>query len=93
MLDLDSRLRIPPRVVSSKVAGSAVLLNTKTKKYFALDDVGMRFWDELKSGHSFRDVYETLLGEYDVAPGLLENDLLELIHHLMDSGLVELDKE
>jgi hypothetical protein len=91
MLGLDSHLQIPPHVVSSKVAGSAVLLNTKTKKYFALDDVGMRFWDELKSGHSFRDVYETLLGEYDVTPNQLENDLLELVQHLMDTGLVELD--
>ena len=92
MLDLDSRLRIPPHVVSSKVAGSAVLLNTKTKKYFALDDVGMRFWDELKSGHTFRDVYETLLGEYDVVPNQLETDLLELVQHLMDADLVELDQ-
>ena len=93
MLGLDSRLRIPRHIVSSKVAGSAVLLNTKTKKYFALDDVGMRFWDELKSGHTFRIVYEILLGEYDIAPSQLENDLLELVQHLMDSGLVELDKE
>jgi len=93
MLGLDSQLRIPSHVVSSKVVETAVLLNTKTKKYFALDDVGMRFWDGLKSGQTFREVYDALLGEYDVVPAQLENDLLELIQNLMDSGLVELDRE
>ena len=93
MLDLDSHLQIPSYVVSSKVAESAVLLNTQTKKYFALDDVGMRFWDELKSGRSFRDVYETLLGEYDVAPNQLKNDLEELVQNLIDTGLVEIDQK
>ncbi len=92
MLSLDVHLRIPSHVVSSKVAETTVLLNTKTKKYFAMDDVGMRFWDELKSGRTFREVYETLLGEYKVASTQLESDLLELVGNLMDSGLVEIDR-
>ncbi len=93
MLSLDSRLRVPAHVVSSRVAGASVLLNTKTKKYFSLDEVGARFWEELKDGGEFRQTYETLLGEYDVSSVPLESDLLELVQHLMDAGLVELDEE
>ena len=93
MLSLDSCLHVPRYVVSSKVADASVLLNTKTKKYFALDEVGVRFWDELKSGSDFRNVYEIILGEYDVADSQLENDLLELVQDLMDAGLVELVQE
>lgn len=93
MLSLDSCLRIPAHVVSSKAAGASVLLNTKTKKYFSLDEVGARFWEELKGGTGFRQTYETLLGEYNVSASQLESDLLELVQHLMDAGLVELDQE
>lgn len=93
MLSLDSRLRIPAHVVSSRAGGASVLLNTKTKKYFSLDEVGARFWEELKDGAGFRPAYETILGEYNVSNSQLEGDLLELVQHLMDAGLVELDQE
>ena len=93
MLNLDSRLHIPAHVVSSKATGASVLLNTKTKKYFSLDEVGARFWDELKGGARFRQIFETLLGEYNVSTSQLESDLLELVQHLMDAGLVELAQE
>jgi len=93
MLNLDSRLHIPAHVVSSRVTDASVLLNTKTKKYFSLDEVGARFWDELKNGLELRKAYNAVLGEYDVSPSQLESDLLELVKQLMEAGLVELDKE
>lgn len=93
MLNLDTRLRIPPHVVSSTVAKTSVVLNTKTKKYYALDDVGLRFWDEIKRGSGLRKTYETILDEYEVPPSQLENDLLELVRHLVDTGLIEFDEE
>jgi len=91
MLSLDSRLRVPRHVVSSKVADASVLLNTKTKKYFSLDEVGIRFWDELKSSADLRSICDVILAEYDVTASQLENDLLELVQDLLDAGLVELD--
>jgi hypothetical protein len=93
MLSLDSRLRVPAHVVFSKVADASVLLNTKTRKYYALDEVGVSFWDALNGGVGFRKAYEMILGDYDVTPTQLESDLLELVQHLTDAGLVELDKE
>jgi len=93
MLSLDSRLHIPAHVVSSRVADASVLLNTKTKKYFSLDEVGACFWDELKNGIELRMAYNAILGEYDVSPSQLESDLLELVKQLMEAGLLELDKE
>lgn len=68
---------------------TAVLLNTKTNQYFSMDDVGARFWELLKAGHSLREIHQTLLTEYEVASVTLEHDLLELLSHLKESGLVE----
>ena len=93
MLTLDSRLQIPANVISSKVAQTSVLLNTRTKKYFALNDVGMRFWELLKTGASLTVIHQTILSEYNVLPEELKKDLLELIQHLLETGLVELAQE
>ena len=66
MLNLDSSLHIPRHVSFSRVDEDAVLLNTRTNQYFALTEVGARFWGLLNSGKSFRDAYQTILAEYQV---------------------------
>lgn len=91
MLTLDSALRIPENVLFTRVEEDAVLLNTRTNQYFALSDVGVRLWNLLGEGKSFRTAYESLLDEYEVHGIQLERDLLELVSQLMEHGLVESD--
>ena len=90
MLTLDLTLRIPAHVIFTTVDKTAVLLNTQNNQYYALDDVGAHFWDLLKENDSLRWIYETLLREYEVAPVILEQDILELVDRLMENKLVEL---
>ena len=89
MLSLDSDLHLPEHVVFTFVEQDAILLNTRTNKYFALDDVGRRFWELLKEGKSLREGYQALLEEYEVEPARLEADLLELVGQLVEHGLVD----
>ena len=89
MLTLDSALQIPKHILFTRVDDDAVLLNTRTNQYFALSDVGARLWNLLGEGKSFRAAHETILSEYEVNAHALERDLLELVSHLMESGLVE----
>jgi hypothetical protein len=91
MLTLDAVLRIPAHVSFSVVGQDAFLLNTQTNRYFALEEVGARLWELLKDGKPLRESYQTLLEEYEVAPDELEQDVLELVSNLMESGLVEID--
>ena len=88
-ITLDSHLSFPAHISFTLVDGDAVLLNTHTNKYFALEEVGARFWTLLKGGKSLRDAYQILLNEYEVGPAELEQDLLELTQHLLENGLVE----
>jgi hypothetical protein len=90
MLTLDSPLRIPAHVVFSIVGEDAFLLNTLSNDYFSLEAVGTRLWEFLKDGKTLREGYNLLLGEYDVEPGALEKDLLELVEKLVVKGLVEI---
>ena len=89
MLTLDSVLRIPETVLFTTVDGDAVLLNARSNQYYSLSDVGARLWNLLSGGSSFRAAYESILDEYEVDGAQLERDLLDLVGHLMENGLVE----
>jgi len=90
MITLRSNLRIPSYVVFAFVEGDAVLLNTRTNKYFALTEVGAHFWTYFKEGKNLYESYQALLDEYEVEPSQLQQDILELVNQLMENSLVEL---
>ena len=75
-------------VVFQEIGGEAVLLDLASEKYFALNPVGTRVWTLIGEGAPLQSAYETLLGEYDVAPEQLEADLIALIDELAQAGLV-----
>ncbi len=90
MLTLDTTLHVPAHVLYTTVEQDAVLLNTRTNKYYSLNEVGARFWNLLAEGKTLREVYQALLGEFEVEAPRLEQDLLELVERLLKSGLVEI---
>jgi hypothetical protein len=90
MLTLESALRIPAHVSFSVIGEDAFLLNTRTNKYYGLQQVGARLWQLLTEGKSLPEAHQALLGEYDVAAGQLELDLLELLEDMQKNGLVEI---
>jgi len=67
----------------------AVLLNLQSQVYFGLDVVGTRMWQVLTSTESIHQAFETLIGEYDVAPEQLRNDLAEFVGKLVERKLLE----
>jgi hypothetical protein len=89
MLTLVTALHIPDYVMSTTDTEDIVLLNARTDQYYALDEVGSRLWGLLKDGKPLREIYQGLLDEYEVAPVQLEKDILELLEHLLENGLVE----
>lgn len=68
--------------------GETVLLNTKTGRYYGLDEVGNRTWLLIAEHGHLRTVYDTLLAEYAVAGDRLLDDLGELVLRLMTAGLL-----
>ncbi len=90
MVTLDSILHIPVHVLYTTVEQDAVLLNTLTNKYYSLNEVGARFWNLLVAGKTLREAHRALFEEFEVAPSRLEQDLLELVKHLQENGLIEI---
>jgi len=55
--------------------------------------VGTRLWELLNEGKQPREAYQVLLSEYEVDASVLEQDVLELLTRMMESGLVEISGE
>jgi hypothetical protein len=91
MLTLDIVLSIPANVSFSVVGEDAFLLNTRTNKYYGLEKVGARLWELLSEGKSLKDAHQIILSEYEIDSVQLEQDILELMSHLLENGLVEID--
>ena len=71
-----------------EVAGEIVLLPADASEYFALDDIGTRFWALLVEHGDFGTVFAAMLAEYDVDEARLRGDLEALVARLRAAGLL-----
>jgi len=84
---LRDSITVPDDVLFRELDGEAVLLNLKTGIYFGLNPVATRMWQLIVEQRSLAIVLESLAGEYDADPHVLETDLLDLSRQLCTSGL------
>lgn len=92
-ITIDRVVKIPDTVLFQEVSGEAVLLDLASEQYFGLNDVGTQIWHLLAEHRQLSLVHARLLSEYDAEPGILEQDLLELVGALVESGLVSLEPQ
>ena len=89
MVSFSDRVRVPDDVLISRLQEESVILNLDSERYYGLDDVGTRFLSALTTSDSIEAAYQSLAEEYDVDPEVLQQDLLALIHHLLQQGIIE----
>lgn len=89
-MKLADSLSISPHVVAREVGNETVLLDLESGKYFGLEQVSLRVWQEIENGHSLEKICEKLLEEYDVSRDVLEKDILALAENLLTRKLVTL---
>lgn len=88
-MTLHDKLRIPENVAIRVIGDETVLLNLQTGTYFGLNAVGSRFLELLQRNSTIADAYRTMLEEFEVAPDVLEADLLRLSDEMRNKGLLE----
>lgn len=81
--------RTNPAIIWKLVHGEAVLLNPANGEYFGLNEVGSEIWRQMDGQKSLTEISKFLLAEYDVAPAVLEADVLDLIGELLQKGLIQ----
>jgi hypothetical protein len=87
-MDLDTRLSIPPQVMSRPVGDETVLLDLESGIYFGLDGVGKRIWESIDKGLTLRDTVDVIETEYEVDKDKARADVIEFVRDLIERGLV-----
>ena len=87
-MDLDTRLSIPPQVMSRPVGDETVLLDLESGTYFGLDGVGKRIWESIDKGLTLRDTVDVIETEYEVDKDKARADVIEFVRDLIERGLV-----
>ena len=73
-MSFQQRVTIAPDVLFRVIGDEAVLLNLESELYLGLDSVGTRMWLVLQESPTIQAGYDTLTGEYEVAPDVLRRD-------------------
>ena len=87
-MNLDSKLTIPPQVMSRLVGDETVLLNLESGLYFGLDGVGQRVWESVSEGKNLGDTVGVIVAQYEVDEEQAAADVLEFARTLIERGLL-----
>ena len=87
-MNLDSRLTIPPQVLSRLVGDETVLLDLESGIYFGLDNVGKRIWESVSEGKTLAETIAVIVAEYDVNQQQAQDDVLAFAGDLVERGLL-----
>ena len=87
-MDLDTRLKVPPQVMSRLVGDEMVLLDLASGEYFGLDGVGQRIWESVSEGKSLAETVVTIVAEYEADEAQVTDDILVFASKLVERGLL-----
>ena len=86
---LDTRVRVPERVLMRHVGEELVLLNLDKESYYGLNPVGARLMQLAEAGATLEAITARLLMEFDVSREQLEIDVRAVAAQLIATGLLE----
>ena len=87
-MNLDTRLTVPPQVLSRAVGDETVLLNLESGIYFGLDGVGKLIWEAVSEGNDLGSAVGAVVAEYEVDESRAAADVLEFASTLVERGLL-----
>jgi hypothetical protein len=88
-MNLETRLSVPPQVMSRLVGDETVLLDLASGIYFGLDGVGKRIWELVAEGKTLGEIATVITAEYEVDDAQAKSDVVEFASDLVQRGLLE----
>lgn len=92
-ISLDSQVTAIRDQVSSNLGGEAVILHVGSGSYYGLNEVGTRIWELVQRPSTIAAIRDEILNEYEVEVVQLEKDLSNILHQLLEKGLVEITND
>ena len=87
-MDLETKLSVPPQVMSRLVGDETVLLDLASGIYFGLDGVGKCIWESVAEGKSLAQAVVVITSEFEVDDAQAQADVLEFANTLIERGLL-----
>lgn len=87
-MDPETRLSIPPQVMSRLVGDETVLLDLESGMYFGLDGIGKRIWEAIGEGLTLGEIASIIVSEYEVDESQAQTDTIEFVSDLVERGLL-----
>jgi len=80
-------------IVTREIAGEKILVPVRGRladmqNIFTLNRVGAYIWEQLNGSKSLAEILDLVLNNFDVPREEAEQDLLEFIDHVAETGLV-----
>lgn len=87
-MNLETRLTVPPQVMSRLVDDETVLLDLASGVYFGLDGVGKKIWETVAEGRNLGEAAALIVTEYEIEEAQAQIDVLEFASKLVERGLL-----
>lgn len=84
---------VPTHIHYTEENNEIIVYNTKTEKFYGLDEVGGFLWKNLVQKKSKTELIGLMSSKYEVSLSILDRDVSELIQTLLNNGLVKLDAD
>ncbi len=86
---LNTRVRVPERVLMRLVGEELVLLNLDAESYYGLNPVGARLMQLAEHTATLEEIVERMLAEFEVGRDQLQADVRSVAAELIAAGLLE----
>lgn len=90
-LSSSSRVNATKKTVHCDVEDETVILGLKDGVYYGLNNSGAFIWNLIQEPKTITEIRDAILEEYNVEKDICEQDLMKLLHELLDKGLIEVD--
>ncbi len=87
----NSLVTVPPFVMLQELGDEIVVANLDTGIYFSLNEVAARIWALLQDSESINAVVTEMMDEYDIDEETIRADVMTLLHHFEENGLMKLN--
>ena len=79
--------------MSTDLGKEVCILGLGSSEYYSLEEVGARIWEIIQEPKTVKEILDSILNDYAVAPERCERDLLAVLQEMADEGLIEVRNE
>lgn len=90
-MNINSKITLPSSVFIQEIDDEIIILDSLTKEYFAINEIGKVIWNLMSQSKKLEDIKTEMLELYEVEENQLENDILNFIKALEEKGLIKID--